>query len=103
MYIGQQQNELAHFTYIYVKKCETSSPCVSKNYSGMARQDENIRSKNDLTEGLHTKTVMPCSLQSIAAAHSKRLTTTHWRENLSSLSLPENTKPRPRWSETGKD
>lgn len=53
-------------------------------------------SKNYFTKRLHTKTVMPCSLQSIAAAHSKRLTTTHWTENLSFLALPENkakTKP----------
>lgn len=35
---------------------------------------------------------MPCSLHSIAAAHSKRLTATHWTENLSSLSLPGNTE-----------
>lgn len=43
---------------------------------------------------------MPCSLHSIAAAHSERLTTTHWTENLSSLSLPENTKPSQLWGET---
>lgn len=43
---------------------------------------------------VRTKTVMPCSLQSIAAAHSKRLATTHWTENLSSLSLPANTKAK---------
>lgn len=37
---------------------------------------------------------MPCSLQSIAAAHSERLTATHWTENLSSPPLPENTETR---------
>lgn len=61
---------------------------------GIINSQQNAVSKK---RRLHTKTVMPCSLQSIAAAHSKRLTTTHRTENLSSPSLPENTKARESW------
>lgn len=63
----------------------------SSTHNKMAWQKKKERKKKGR---LCTKTVMPCSLQSIAAAHSKRLTTTQWTENLSSLSLPRNTKPK---------